>query len=160
MPFADFANNYSSVYICRVLSAKEGWSSAAATGAWSVEDDTAGGCANFPTFAKNPQYRLTVTGAPADVLITMQQASGAGAEGRCIGFAGFQNGGERVARARNKELSSGSYSWNREVHCDATLAPGAYTIVPTTFNAYEDGRFCLKVWFKGDEGGGVELEAL
>lgn len=41
---------------------------------------------------------------------------------------------------------SGTYINLREVCCRTRLPPGEYLVVPTTFEPFKDGEFCLRVF--------------
>eukprot|EP01137_Pigoraptor_chileana_P028743 Opistho-2@13005 len=115
------------------------------TGQWTA--DSAGGCANWPTFPFNPQFRLCIRGNAdekedkrAHVMIVLQAPKQYAA-------------GITVARGRDR------IEWGSDpnvVECTKKLRhgfvcttlrmlPGEYAILPSTFNIGDCGAFFLTV---------------
>ena len=47
------SQSYSFLYYVRIV---KNWNAVVKNGTWESKSGTAGGCRNFPTFVKNPQY--------------------------------------------------------------------------------------------------------
>jgi hypothetical protein len=82
--FEDFIIEFNKMYLCRLISDTE-YRKVSFHGKWRGK--SAGGCANYPTWVNNPQYRLTVPKA-CEVIISVQQQDPriTGTETACIGF--------------------------------------------------------------------------
>ncbi|KAK7790176.1 hypothetical protein R5R35_002953 [Gryllus longicercus] len=146
---------------------KRKWEMSMFEGEW-VRGVTAGGCRNFlETFWHNPQYRITLNDPDEDdednkctVIVALMQKNRRsqrrmGVEVLTIGFAmyhlpdpdnlpkplplDFFKYNQSVAR-------SPSFINLREVSCRFKLPPGTYCIVPSTFEANEEGEFILRVF--------------
>ncbi|XP_029696689.1 calpain-5 isoform X1 [Takifugu rubripes] len=114
-----------------------------------------GGCINHrDTFLHNPQFTFEVGGREEEVLICLQQEDRrirrkhGGGENLPIGFEVLKvevNRSSRVQRVEEKAASS-VYMDSRTVTVRATLAPGRYVILPTTFLPGVAGRFLLRVF--------------
>lgn len=73
------------------------WNSVIKSGTWDAEKGTAGGCRNFPTFVKNPQYVIDLTedddgDGKSSCLIALMQKNRRkqkkmGIQDLCIGFS-------------------------------------------------------------------------
>ena len=73
------------------------WSSVVINGEWDVETKTAGGCRNFPTFTKNPQYVIDLKedadgDGKCSVLVALMQKhrrkqKKMGVQDLCIGYS-------------------------------------------------------------------------
>ncbi|XP_063232234.1 calpain-A-like isoform X3 [Bacillus rossius redtenbacheri] len=146
---------------------KRRWEMSMFEGEW-VRGVTAGGCRNFlDTFAHNPQYRITLEDPDEDdddnkctVIIGLMQKNRrsqrkVGAECLTIGFAMYH-----LVDPDNlpKPLDTNFFKYNasvarspsfinlREVCCRFKLPPGAYCIVPSTFEPNQEGEFILRVF--------------
>ncbi|OQR88718.1 calpain-like protease [Thraustotheca clavata] len=100
---------------------------------------TAGGCPKYGTFLNNPQYQVVVTEALPRLLITLEAPVQYPINLRLI------RDGQRVGTVSKKTLvaQSGEY---RPGFCyieTQDLAPGEYTLVPSTFEPYYVGSFVL-----------------
>ena len=107
------------------------------TDEWTA--DSAGGCANNPSFSKNPIYRLEVqdsapTGA-AEVVLKL--------EGPRKFSVGFQLTPE-VKTASLPQMNSGPYRPGLAV-LETSLPAGNYSIIPSTFNPGEKAPFFFTV---------------
>ncbi|XP_042207807.1 calpain-B-like isoform X5 [Homarus americanus] len=143
------------------------WEMSVFEGAW-IRGSTAGGCRNFlDTFWHNPQYRITLTEVDDDdddnkctVIVALMQKNRRsqrklGLECLTIGFAIYHlrdpDGVPRPLDLNFFKYSasvarSPSFINMREVSCRFKLPPGTYCIVPSTFEANEDGEFILRVF--------------
>ncbi|XP_069957266.1 uncharacterized protein [Cherax quadricarinatus] len=146
---------------------KHKWEMSVFEGAW-IRGSTAGGCRNFlATFWHNPQYRITLTEVDDDdddnkctVIVALMQKNRRsqrklGLECLTIGFAIYHLRDPENA-PRPLDLNFFKYSASvarspsfinmREVSCRFKLPPGTYCIVPSTFEANEEGEFILRVF--------------
>jgi hypothetical protein len=168
MSWLDFTRHFEDIYVCRVFkTVAEGgqWYRYSATGEW--RGATAGGCSNFPTANKNPQYYLSVT-RPTAVFMSLTQEERGGRKGtkEGVGISVHDKGGGRVAAftARDQVLSSG-YAVSAEVTLEGTLSPSAtgapYAVFVSTFQPKRELGYTLTIytdvplaaaWLNGPEG--------
>jgi hypothetical protein len=59
MSFSDFFTHYSVLYVARYFDKSE-FTEVFVENEWSKSGNTAGGCGNYPSFPKNPQYKMSV----------------------------------------------------------------------------------------------------
>ncbi|XP_021935906.1 calpain-A-like isoform X2 [Zootermopsis nevadensis] len=146
---------------------KRKWEMSMFEGEW-VRGVTAGGCRNYlETFWHNPQYRITLEDPDDEdednkctVIVGLMQKNHRsqrrmGMECLTIGFAMYH-----LQDPDNlpKPLDLNFFKYNasvarspsfinlREVSCRFKLPPGVYCIVPSTFEANEEGEFILRVF--------------
>ncbi|XP_069668676.1 calpain-A isoform X7 [Periplaneta americana] len=146
---------------------KRKWEMSMFEGEW-VRGVTAGGCRNYlETFWHNPQYRITLEDPDEEdednkctVIVALMQKNRRsqrrmGMECLTIGFAMYH-----LQDPDNlpKPLDLNFFKYNasvarspsfinlREVSCRFKLPPGVYCIVPSTFEANEEGEFILRVF--------------
>lgn len=146
---------------------KRRWEMSMFEGEW-VRGVTAGGCRNFlETFWHNPQYRITLEDPDEDdedskctVIVALMQKNRRsqrrmGAECLTIGFAMYHLSnpdnlpkplGLDYFKYNQSVARSASFINLREVSCRFKLPPGVYCIVPSTFEANEEGEFILRVF--------------
>ncbi|KAK9885849.1 hypothetical protein WA026_013727 [Henosepilachna vigintioctopunctata] len=147
---------------------KKKWEMSIFEGAW-VRGVTAGGCRNFlETFWNNPQYRITLTDVDDDdddnkctcIVALMQKnrrqiKTSSGEELLTIGFAIYYLPNPEHApqpldmnffKYNASVARSPSFINLREVSCRFKLPPGTYCIVPSTYDANEQGEFLLRVF--------------
>jgi calpain len=170
MDFEDFKREFSRVTICH----KEGgegdtkFNIAAYDESW-VKDISAGGCRNFiDTFASNPQFRITLEDTDDDdddsctLIVSVMQKNfrglGTGNNPLTIGFMVYpvDAKGDKLEKLdmryfKTHKSSSKSLSFvnAREVVNRVNLPPGKYCIVPSTFQANEEGEFHLRILSEG-----------
>lgn len=148
------------------------WESSVFEGSWS-RGVTAGGCRNYlDTFWYNPQYRVVLEDPDDDdddddedkgkctAIVALMQKNRRtmrkmGVECLTIGFAIYHLENPDTLP---KPLDKNFFKYNasvarsqafinlREVSCRFKLAPGTYCIVPSTFEANEEGEFVLRVF--------------
>ncbi|XP_076044094.1 calpain-B-like isoform X6 [Oratosquilla oratoria] len=143
------------------------WEMSVFEGGW-IRGSTAGGCRNFiQTFWHNPQYRITLSEVDDDdddnkctVIVALMQKNRRaqrklGLECLTIGFAVYHL---RDPDSAPRPLDLHFFKYNasvarspsfinmREVSCRFKLPPGTYCIVPSTFEANEEGEFILRVF--------------
>lgn len=180
--FKDFATHFMRLEICNLNPdsltedelSKEGkkrWEMSVFEGEW-VRGVTAGGCRNhLATFARNPQYIITLTDPDegdldedndnkCTVIVALMQKNRRaqrqmGAECLTIGFAIYKL---ENPESLPKPLDTNFFTYNasvarspsfinlREVSCRFKLPPGTYCIVPSTFDPNEEGEFLLRVF--------------
>ncbi|XP_068088941.1 calpain-8-like [Hyperolius riggenbachi] len=149
------------------------WNVSLYNGSW-VRGSTAGGCQNYPeTFWTNPQFRITLSepdhdykGSPQDPCCTLvvglmqkyrRRQKKIGEDLLSIGFALYKvpkelqtqtdiHVGKDFFQKTASAARSDTYINLREV-CKRTKLPvGEYVIVPTTFDPFKNGDFCLRVF--------------
>jgi hypothetical protein len=182
MTYEDFKNNYAQVEICNLSpdlgdeTAEEGkkkWVTQMEHSSWR-SGSTAGGCRNFKdTFAKNPQFFLTLTEADDDdaiegasAIIALYQKDtrtgrSLGKTPLTIGFAIYEVSEDYIQKTgykvgtpletkffltRKMTAKSPSYINSREIVGRFKLPIGKYVIVPSTFNPNEQGNFMLRIY--------------
>nr|CAD7268144.1 unnamed protein product [Timema shepardi] len=151
----------------QVEAGKRKWEMSMFEGEW-VRGVTAGGCRNFlETFGHNPQYIITLVDPDEDddehkctlIVALMQKNRRAqrrmGVECLTVGFAIYHI---KEPESAPKPLDLNFFKFNasvarspsfinlREVSCRFKLPPGVYCIVPSTFEANEEGEFILRVF--------------
>ncbi|XP_029176499.1 calpain-A isoform X5 [Nylanderia fulva] len=175
MSFHDFTRHFTQLEICNlnpdsltadeINAGKKRWEMSVFEGEW-VRGVTAGGCRNYlETFWHNPQYRITLEYPDDDddkctVIVALMQKNRRaqkrmGADCLTIGFAIYHlEYPERLP----KPLDINFFKYNasvgrspafinlREVTCRFKLPPGAYCIVPSTFDPNEEGEFLLRIF--------------
>ncbi|XP_059481918.1 calpain-B isoform X3 [Neocloeon triangulifer] len=176
MSYRDFTKYFSRLEICNLnpdsltedeIGDGKKWEMSVFEGEW-VRGITAGGCRNFiETFWHNPQYIITLEDPDEDddesmctVIVALMQKNRRsqrkmGAECLTIGFALY-----KLDNPENqpKPLPLDFFKYNasvarsksfinlREVSERFKLPPGTYCIVPSTFDANEEGEFLLRVF--------------
>ncbi|XP_064133024.1 calpain-8 [Loxodonta africana] len=149
------------------------WNLALFNGRW-VRGSTAGGCQNYPaTYWTNPQFKIRLeevddsheeyAGEPhCTVLLGLMQKNRRrqkriGQSALSIGYAVYQvpkelgnhtdvHLGQDFFRGHQPSARSSTYVNLREVTGRAWLPPGEYLVVPSTFEPFKDGEFCLRVF--------------
>jgi hypothetical protein len=152
---------------------KKKWVTTVEHSAWR-SGSSAGGCRNFKdTFHKNPQFFITlhaaddndaVEGCSAIVALYQKDTRVGRSLGKkplTIGFAiyqvtddykqktGYQSGhplDQKFFLTRKMTAKSPSYINSREIVGRFKLLPGEYVIVPSSFNANEQGNFMLRIY--------------
>lgn len=174
MSFAEFQKNFERLEICNLspdaledMDGSHKWESSVFEGSW-IKGSTAGGCRNYlDTFAHNPQYRITLVDVDDDddddkctVIVALMQKNRRaqrklGMDCLTIGFAVYHL---KNPDTLPKPLDLNFFKYNasvarspsfinmREVSCRFRLPPGTYAIVPSTFEANEEGEFILRVF--------------
>uniref|UniRef100_A0A4X1SWC2 Calpain-2 catalytic subunit n=1 Tax=Sus scrofa TaxID=9823 RepID=A0A4X1SWC2_PIG len=175
MSFSDFLKQFSRLEICNLspdsLSSEEvqKWNLVLFNGRWT-RGSTAGGCQNYPaTYWTNPQFKIHldevddhqeegIAEACCTVLLGLMQKNrrrqkrmGQGL--LSIGYAVYQlesptdaHLGRDFFLGRQPSARSSTYVNLREVSARLRLPPGAYVVVPSTFEPFRDGDFCLRVF--------------
>ncbi|XP_056156637.1 calpain-5-like [Lampris incognitus] len=128
-------------------------------GGWEAQRDKrsrCGGCINHrDTFLHNPQFMFEVAGKEEEeVLICLQQEDrrikrkDGGGENLPIGFEVLKVEVNRCSRVQCvvEQAASSVYMDSRSVTLRWTLAPGRYTVLPTTFLPGVAGRFLLRLF--------------
>ncbi|XP_061619143.1 calpain-5-like isoform X2 [Phyllopteryx taeniolatus] len=111
-----------------------------------------GGCINHKdTFLHNPQFMFEVRGHEEEVLMCLQQEDrrirkkDGGGDNLPIGFESEENRCSRVQRVVEQAASS-VYMDSRSVTLKATLAPGCYVLLPTTYLPGASGHFLVRLF--------------
>lgn len=161
MTFEDWAENYSTLYVCRTF--PDDWDCVTVAGRWKGE--SAGGCRNYDSSYKNPHFLLKVS-RPCTVHLTQLVEDDRGrsdVEAQCHGHNVYdrpvdgQTGGYPIKSVYRGQSfgSSGSFSWRREImqeyKFERTDRP--YVIIPSTFEPGKEGKFWLTARC---EKGGIE----
>ncbi|XP_018551987.1 calpain-5 [Lates calcarifer] len=127
-------------------------------GGWEAQVDKrsrCGGCINHrETFLHNPQFMFEVRSKEEEVLICLQQEDrriqrkDGGGENLPIGFEVLKVEVNRCSRVQCvvEQAASSVYMDSRSVTLRATLAPGRYVVLPTTFLPGATGRFLLRLF--------------
>lgn len=158
----DFVLNFTHVNICRTvntnfLSLHHQWNRFYFFGEWKKSYNRAGGCINYKTWHKNPQYRLKILQSTT-VIISIQQK-----EARLFGFKNDidRNGGLSISfhlfRIENNRKTrihvpmdsietKTIFSNSRQITFAGSLQKGSYMIVPCTFTPSLEGKFLLQVY--------------
>ncbi|XP_007530234.1 calpain-8 [Erinaceus europaeus] len=185
MSFSDFLRQFSRLEVCNLapdsLSYNElhKWNLVLFNGRWT-RGSSAGGCQNYPaTYWTNPQFKIHLDeqddspGEPhCTVLLGLMQKNrrrqkrlGQGL--LSIGYAVYQVPKELESRTdtplgpdfflgRQPAARSSTYVNLREVSGRLQLPPGDYLVVPSTFEPFKDGDFCLRV-FSEKKAGALEI---
>ncbi|XP_057583610.1 calpain-8 [Hippopotamus amphibius kiboko] len=149
------------------------WNLVLFNGCWT-RGSTAGGCQNYPaTYWTNPQFKIrldevddhqeeSVGEACCTVLLGLMQKNrrrqkrmGQGL--LSIGYAVYkvpkelesptdEHLGRDFFLGRQPSARSSTYINLREVSARVRLPPGEYVVVPSTFQPFKDGDFCLRVF--------------
>ncbi|XP_065598270.1 calpain-8-like isoform X2 [Cyrtonyx montezumae] len=175
MAFSDFQRQFTRLEICNLtpdtLTSNEvkKWDLTMFNGQW-IRGSTAGGCQNYPaTYWINPQFKIHLDEPDDDhegslnepcctILVGLMQKNrrrqkrmGEGL--LSIGYSLYQlenNKDIHLNRAfftRNQPVArSETYINLREVSSRIKLPKGEYLIVPSTFEPYKNGEFCLRVF--------------
>ncbi|XP_016076715.1 PREDICTED: calpain-8 [Miniopterus natalensis] len=159
------------------------WNLVLFEGRWT-RGSTAGGCANYPaTYWTNPQFKIRLvevddhqeggTGEPrCKVLLGLMQKNRRrqkriGQGMLSIGYAVYKvpkeleshtdvHLGQRFFLGHQPLAQSSTYVNLREVSTRGQLSPGEYVVVPSTFEPFQDGDFCLRV-FSERRAGALEI---
>jgi calpain-5 len=157
MSFSDFSMHFDDVYICRFFSSSPSSTSAPR---WIVhqpilsrwDSNNAGGCTNFPTVNRSPQYFLKID-RPTMIVMNLGQADTRGTANKlkAISIEIYSNKGRRILRTRCGPLvasNSESYCYRKDVTLETTLQPAAeaYTVLVSTFNPNEFTDFVLNIY--------------
>ncbi|XP_078458380.1 calpain-3-like isoform X2 [Lampetra planeri] len=174
--FQDFCRNFTKLEICNLSpdaladDRTNKWTVSVSEGRW-VRGCSAGGCRNYPdTFWTNPQYRLQLYDEDDDpddsellcsFIVALMQKNRRkerrqGSTMLTIGFAIYEVTEE--LRGSREHLPKDFFLYNasrarcnsyinlREVTERFRLPPGEYVIVPSTFDAHQEGEFLLRVF--------------
>ncbi|XP_054192505.1 calpain-8 isoform X2 [Homo sapiens] len=149
------------------------WNLVLFNGHWT-RGSTAGGCQNYPaTYWTNPQFKIRLDEVDEDqeesigepcctVLLGLMQKNRRwrkriGQGMLSIGYAVYQvpkeleshtdaHLGRDFFLAYQPSARTSTYVNLREVSGRARLPPGEYLVVPSTFEPFKDGEFCLRVF--------------
>lgn len=155
MSFEDFCREFSHLYVLRLYSDATGeqWARQQIDGALTAA--TSGGCLNFGTWTKNPQFQLScVENAKVFVSIVVKDPRSASGPGdyEAIGFFVIKK--EKlddyrvtVLKGQQQIAASVTYKTQRESSFEFSAVKGVtYVIVPSYFDAGVTGEFCLRVF--------------
>ncbi|XP_053316068.1 calpain-8 [Spea bombifrons] len=175
MSFTDFVKEYSRLEICNLSpdtltnNEQHKWNITLYNGSWT-RGSTAGGCQNYPgTFWTNPQFRLKLEQPDDDhdgeshepcctmVLGLMQKnrrrQRKIGEDLLTIGFVIYElqdqtdvHLGKDFFKRNRSVARSDTFVNMREVSKRLKLPVGDYLIVPSTFEPFKSGDFCLRVF--------------
>ncbi|XP_054899850.1 calpain-5-like [Poeciliopsis prolifica] len=172
MSFTDWCKNFTDADVCRLIntsliSIRKNWNEEVNFGKWIRNSDPllnrCGGCMNnTETFLQNPQYLFDVTKESDEVLISLQQKDrrihrkeGQG-NNLSIGFRVMKVEINRKYRLHNMEtlkcVHKSSYPHARMVFMRCELPQGRYVVIPTTFDAFVEGEFMLRLYTDVDSG--------
>jgi len=161
MTYTDFIRTFSHLEVVHLdaetardepsMQGKERWSMRLYSGAWQ-RGVTAGGCRNnSDTFHINPQLQLHVSQQDKVILSLSQHCV---SEPQVIGFTGYPLPPESDSIGRsyfrsNRSLLNSQYTNSRHVTHRSSLEPGAYMILPTTFEPGQEATFTFRVLTHG-----------
>ncbi|XP_054474918.1 calpain-3b isoform X2 [Anoplopoma fimbria] len=176
LSFDDFKRNFTKLEMCNLTpdtlqgDERQSWTVSVNEGRW-VRGSSAGGCRNFPqTFWTNPQYRLQLYEEDDDpeegqaactVVVALMQKGRRmqrhqGAKFLTIGFSIYEVPKEMCGQNQHLQKDFFLYTASkakcktyinlREVTERIHLPPGEYAIIPTTFEAHQEGEFILRVF--------------
>lgn len=127
------------------------WENSYFRGSW-VEGRTAGGSRNFPSHWQNPRFPFTVCDEPAvtsgvNVRITLHQSC-PDTDLHPIGFHVYkvleEESGQMLPR-EDPVASCVPHCYTQEASLSCSLPPGAYTIVPSTYQPDCSANFTLSL---------------
>ncbi|OCT79458.1 hypothetical protein XELAEV_18026268mg [Xenopus laevis] len=175
MAFSDFLREYSRLEICNLTpdthtsTEQHKWNITLYNGSW-IRGSTAGGCQKYPdTFWTNPQFRIKLDKPDNDwkgtnnepcctVIVGLMQKNRRrnrkmGEDLLSIGFSIFKlrgltdvNFNREFFQTFPRVAQSDNYIDLREVSKHFHLPVGDYLIVPTTFEPFQIGDFCLRIF--------------
>ncbi|XP_047444824.1 calpain-10 [Mugil cephalus] len=125
------------------------WETSYFRGSW-VEGRTAGGSRNFLSHWQNPSFPFTVSDEPSgvNVRITLQQ-SRPDTDLHPIGFHVYQvregESEQTIPRDEDPVASCIPHCYTQDVSHACSLPPGAYTIVPSTYQPDCSANFTLSL---------------
>ncbi|XP_041373111.1 calpain-9-like isoform X2 [Gigantopelta aegis] len=175
MEFEDFMPNFDEINMCHLQpdalteeiaedEAKQRWNVTVYHDAW-IRGVTAGGCGNPPydkEYWYNPQFFVTLRDVDDDqsrnsctLIVSLMEKEKGNATNLAIEFNVYQlkypdrkplNGDRAARNALRLKAKGGSYVYYREVTRRMELPPGVYVIIPTTFEAFKEGEFLLRIF--------------
>ncbi|XP_027886710.1 calpain-5-like [Xiphophorus couchianus] len=172
MSFTDWCKNFTDADICHLMntsliSTEKNWNEAVNFGKWTRHSNPllnrCGGCINNKeTFLQNPQYLFDVTKESDEVLISLQQKDrriyrkeGQG-DNLDIGFRVVKVEVNRKYRLHNmetlKSMHKSTFLPARMMFMRCELPKGRYVVIPTTFDAFIEGEFMLRLYTDVDSG--------
>ncbi|KAI6175840.1 Calpain clp-1 [Aphelenchoides bicaudatus] len=144
------------------------WSEFQVDGQWLTANGTAGGCRNYMnTFANNPQYGVSIyvpqQSADQDGKVTViaavlqkyrRELRVAGLDSLSIGFSVYELPSNRKVdrsylESAHMVAKNAVFINTREVTARFRVQPGAYVIIPSTFEPNEDAEFLLRTYSSG-----------
>lgn len=106
---------------------------------------TAGGNSESPTYLANPQFSLEVS-TKAEIAILLESIPAASSAEIAVHVKVFFTNGSRVTNLRMRDMVTHSGDYRRaSAALETVLKPGTYTIVCSTFDAGQMGKFTLSV---------------
>nr|XP_060610185.1 calpain-8-like [Anolis sagrei ordinatus] len=177
MSFSDFQRQFTRLEICNLTpdtltsNHLHKWGMRLFNGSWR-RGSTAGGCQNYPaTYWTNPQFKIRLDELDDD-------HEGSASEPSCTVLLGLMQKNRRRQKRMGEALLSIGYSLYKlenqtEVHLNRDffstnrsvarsdtyvnlrevsnrfqLPRGEYLVVPSTFEPFKDGEFCLRIFFE------------
>ncbi|XP_060610185.2 calpain-8-like [Anolis sagrei] len=177
MSFSDFQRQFTRLEICNLTpdtltsNHLHKWGMTLFNGSWR-RGSTAGGCQNYPaTYWTNPQFKIRLDELDDD-------HEGSASEPSCTVLLGLMQKNRRRQKRMGEALLSIGYSLYKlenqtEVHLNRDffstnrsvarsdtyvnlrevsnrfqLPRGEYLVVPSTFEPFKDGEFCLRIFFE------------
>lgn len=109
-------------------------------GAWNVR--TAGGNASASTYPTNPQFSITIPSTTSLLLVLETDQAELAVHVKVV-----WGGGQRITAVTSKDILGGSGDYRRSCALAELkdVQPGKYTIVCSTFEAGQMGRFTLRI---------------
>eukprot|EP01128_Nolandella_sp_AFSM9_P008629 TRINITY_DN5316_c0_g1_i1.p1 TRINITY_DN5316_c0_g1~~TRINITY_DN5316_c0_g1_i1.p1 ORF type:complete len:1053 (+),score=344.21 TRINITY_DN5316_c0_g1_i1:69-3161(+) len=141
----------------RLISSEQEWPKSIQS-EWKGE--SAGGCPNFDSFVKNPQYKFTVTKqTQMDILLLQTEYE----EFDPVSFYVLKIDKDVTQKITDKSYAKGdnvivpaSFSDPQQAVASKNFSPGSYAIIPTTFNPGQEAPF--EITFLAEDGLGPVTE--
>jgi calpain-7 len=106
---------------------------------------TAGGNSESPNYLANPQFSLRVS-AKMETAVVLESSQPASNEKAAVHIKIFYTTGSRLTLLRTRDIVAHSGEYRRgSVALETVLDPGSYTIVCSTFDAGQTGKFTISV---------------
>ncbi|CAI5448028.1 unnamed protein product [Caenorhabditis angaria] len=144
---------------------KHQWVEKSADGEWNSRNGTAGGCQNNDTYSNNPQYgtffQVPESSVEQDGKCTViaavlqkyrRELRSKNLDNLPIGFSVYradpsgQPLNEATIRSQKPVARNKVFINMREVTARFRVTPGSYVIIPSTFDAYDDAAFLLRIY--------------
>lgn len=160
MSFNDFRANFNRIYVLRLMTDSEGevWNKFDFHGEFNLE--TAGGCTNFASWVRNPQYGLTVSKPNTKVFLNFSQPDlryvlkqnpatyrrPYDPVGIVVMKADHTNF-KKTSFTQEDRVSTSLFCGMRDISLEFVAQPGInYVIMPCTFNPGVQFKFELTVY--------------
>jgi len=159
MSFADFFKNFNRIYVLRLMTDTQGevWNKFTFHGEFKGE--SAGGCTNFATWNKNPQYGVAITKPNTKVFLNFAQPDlryltkkNPQAHRRqydpvgIVAMKAEHLNYKKTSYTQEDRISTSLFCGMRDISLEFIAQPGEYIIMPSTFNPGIEFKFELTVY--------------